>query len=271
MTPKQRRIAHVIGLVVFAGIALFAFYRAPPDVSRLKVQWLAFAVFLAGLAMLCQGLQNIAFLRQELAPAKLGWAIWFASEKAWLNSIFPAKAGTAGAIVVLHKKLGITWGKYVRFMFLCSGTTAVASIAALIVMLIPTIAGICAALALFVVCTGLLVYVYPLTWPRLYALGVLSIVNLGVLSAGVGACLAGLGYETHFRDIAPIGVVMNLLSIVAITPGNFGVREATLSLLTPVMPLGFSVIIQGSTCYVFSRLLASLGLATALRGYALAD
>ncbi|HKE49385.1 MAG TPA: hypothetical protein VKB52_15070 [Rhodanobacteraceae bacterium] len=271
MTPKQRRIVHVLGLAVFAGIAVYAFYRAPPDVSRLKVQWLVFAVVLAGIAMLCQGLQNVAFLRQENAPAKLGWAIWFASEKAWLNSVFPAKAGTAGAIVVLHKKLGIRWDRYVRFMLLCSGTTAVASLAALAVMLLPTVAGIAAAIGIFVVCTAALVFVYKMTWPRLYALGILSVANLAVLSGGVGACLIGLGYPVGIRDIAPIGVVMNLLSIVAITPGNFGVREATLSLLAPVMPLGFSVIIQGSTCYVFSRLLASLGLATALRGYALAD
>lgn len=271
MTPRQKMIIHAAGLVLFAAIVVVAFYRAPPDVSRLRIGWLALAIALSAVGTLIQGLQNVAFMRQENASASLAWSVWFASEKAWMNSILPAKAGTAGAIMMLHKRHGLSWSRYVRFMVFCSGTNAVASVAALIVMLSPGIATALLAAVAFVILTAALRLVYRLTWGWLYALGVLGLVNLAVLSAGVGACIRGLGYAAGVSDIAPIGVALNLLSIVAITPGNFGVREAALSLLTPLMPLGFSVVIQGSTCYVFSRLITTLGLATMLRGHALRD
>lgn len=265
MSPLRRRLVQGASFSVFVIILAIAARHAPPNLERVRPAWLAAGFVLAALTTILQGVQNDMFLRHEGNPAGIGWATWFAAEKAWLNSILPAKAGTATALVILQRKWGLNWTRYLRFMMLCGGVSAVTSVAAMIVLVVPTLPASALAALAFTVLTAAIRPIFRLPWGALALLGALGLLNLAVLSGGVAACLYGLGHALHLSSIAAIGVAMNTLALVAVTPGNFGVREAALAMLAPLVALDFGIVVQGAACYVFLRLLASLCIASVLR------
>lgn len=268
MTPRRKKLLHALGLLVFAVVLVVSLLKTPPDLRRLDAQWLAFSAMLATVAIAIQVAQTTIFLRSQSFASNWTWATWFTAEKAWVNSVFPAKIGTAGAIVYLKSALGMEWSRYLRFMLLCAGLATAASAAGMLALLWPGPAGTLGALAAYAICALPLRFLYHLRVRHFLVLACLGLGNLIALTLGVGACLLGLGFDGSFSDIAPVGVLLNLLSVVSVTPGNFGFREAILTLASPLLALDFGAVVQASTCYVFLRLLIALVTATALRSHA---
>ncbi|HEY9036605.1 MAG TPA: hypothetical protein VIM96_07815 [Pseudomonadales bacterium] len=270
MTVAGRRVLHAVGLLCFAVIIGWAVYRSPPDLFLIKWYWLLAGFLLAGLASAVQGLQMALFLKHEQSVATLRWSFWFTAEKAWMNTVFPVKAGTAGALLLLDRKMGVSWARFVKFMLLCSGLTAGVSIAAALAIL-PDAVPVLVPVLVLMLAVLLSRALYPIRWGVLSTLTLLALAHLMLLSLGIAACLAGLGHGSTVIGIVATGVILNLLSIVSVTPGNFGVREVVLTAVAPLLALDFSVIVQGAACYVILRLFASLLIATVLRGGALTD
>lgn len=265
MNAKRRRWVHGIGLIVFAVVLVFSVRESPPDLRRLEIGWLLVASVMVALTIGLQVFQTSIFLRAEGVAATWTWSAWFTSEKAWMNTVFPAKVGTAGAMLYLDKAHGIDWHRYLRYMLMCGGVTAAASISVASALLFGGVAGAIAAALVFLIAMLVANLAYPLPHGSTLTLAASSVATLATLTLGVGACIRGLGHDGDWHGLLPVGAILNLLSVVAVTPGNFGFRELVLASAAPLLDLDFGVVVQASTCYVFLRLLASLALATALR------
>src|SRR5690606_7992167 len=90
-------------------------------------------------------------------------------------------------------------------------------------------------------------------------------VNMVLLTLGVAGCVVGLGHDIGAADVLKTGATLNALSVVSITPGNFGIRELVLASLRSAVDIDVALILQGSSAYVLLRLVVSLAIATALR------
>lgn len=272
MSKRNRFILHISGLLLFAIIASYAIYNSPPDLSKIKSTELFAGFLLSALAIYVQGLQISIFLQNEVAAKNPIWTTWIVAEKAWVNSIFPAKAGTMTSLLVMQKKWNISWLDYSRFIFFCGLVTGIISIFSAIILIFPYWSICLAVSCILALAISILQKIaYPLSYKNsVYIVG-LAILTILILSAGIGACIHGLGYTAELKDYIAIGITLNLLSIISVTPGNFGIREICLGLLSPLLPISFEAIIQGATCYVVLRLLASLLIASVTRPIALSN
>ncbi len=260
-----RRIVGVLGFAVFAVALAFALHQVAPKIERIHAVWLI-PMCLAILASLAvQMEQIIVFLRSRGHKETRLWAAWFASEKGWLNVAIPAKAGTIGAVAVMVKRHDLTWTHYAAFMMLCGFLTALVSLGgALFLFLNARVAlGVWAMIVL-----GLLAV------PRLPGdrgrssrthLLLLSLINLLAISFGLVSALRVLGIHEGFVELFPAGIILNLLSLASLTPGNFGLREAVLAALSPILTVSLAQLILASATFVIGRLALAFLLATGLR------
>jgi uncharacterized membrane protein YbhN (UPF0104 family) len=66
--------------------------------------------------------------------------------------------------------------------------------------------------------------------------------------------LRGLGLHASWVDVAYLGVVLNVLAQVSITPGNLGVRELVVGGLAPQLQISMATGILASSLMVSLRL-----------------
>lgn len=260
-----RKSLTLLGFVVFIAALAFALHRAAPRIDQIDAAWLI-PMGLAILASLVVQMEQIVvFLRSRGGRESRQWAAWFASEKAWLNVAIPAKAGTIGAVAVMVKRHGLPWTEYLAFMLLCGLLTAVVSLGgAFFLFLDASLAmAACVAVALALVAMPRLPGDRGRA-SRIY-LVLLAFANLMVISMGLVFALRALGIYGEFIEVFPVGIALNVLSLASLTPGNFGVREAVLVALSPILTVSFAELILASTAFVIGRLALAFLLATLLR------
>lgn len=263
-----RKALVVLGFAVFAVAIGLALHRAVPRIAEINTDWLL-PMFLAVFVSLAVQMEQITvFLRTRGGQESRRWAAWFAAEKAWINVAIPAKAGTVGAVAVMAKRHGLPWTEYAAFMLLSGLLTAASSLGgALFLFLDPLIAvGACLAIGLFLMALPSLPGDRGRA-SRIYLI-VLSVANLMAIALGLVFALRVLGITSEFTELFPAGIALNLLSLASLTPGNFGVREAVLAAIAPLLAVPFSELILGATMFVIGRLGISFLMATALRGVA---
>jgi uncharacterized membrane protein YbhN (UPF0104 family) len=265
---RLQRTLGVLGFAVFTAALAFALHRAAPRIEHIDPVWLI-PTCLAVLASLAvQMEQIIVFLRSRGLKDSRRWAAWFACEKAWLNVAIPAKAGTVGAIAVMVRRHGLPWTEYLAFLLLCSLLTAAASLGGALFLFLDTKLAIASSIAV-----GLALIAIPRLpgdqgrGSRFYLL-FLAIANLMAISLGLVFALRSLGIAGGFVDLFPAGIALNLLSLASLTPGNFGIREAVLAALSPLLTLTFAQLILAATTFVIARLSLTFLLATVLRNVA---
>jgi len=260
-----RRTLAVFGFAIFAGALAFALHRAAPRIEQIDVVWVIpmCLVVLASLAVQME--QIIVFLRSRGGEETRRWAAWFASEKAWLNVAIPAKAGTIGAVAVIVKRHGLPWTEYVAFMLLCSLLTAAVSLGGILFLFLNALVALSACLVL-----GLVLIAMPRLpgdrgrSSRLYLL-ILALANLLGISLGLVSALRVLGIAGEFVELFPAGIALNLLSLASLTPGNFGVRETILAMLSPMLTVTFAEVTLAASLFIIARLAVAFVLATLLR------
>lgn len=93
----------------------------------------------------------------------------------------------------------------------------------------------------------------------------LSLINLLAISFGLVSALRVLGIHEGFVELFPAGIILNLLSLASLTPGNFGLREAVLAALSPILTVSLAQLILASATFVIGRLALAFLLATGLR------
>ena len=260
---------NLVGLGLFSLICGYAVYISPPNVFEVNIIWAIPLILSAFTLLASQAVQTAIFCRVESLEVPVIWSVWFAAEKAWLNAVAPAKAGTVSAVLLLQKKYAIHWNRYVRFMLYIAANTFVLSLILLVLVLVDF--GVLMGLSLSALFFTILALkrVYQVSIFEFVLTSLSLTVQLICLSSGVAFGMLGLDYKIDLNDIAFIGALLNLLSIVSLTPGNFGVREALLAAFSQFTNLDLYEIVQASTVFVFVRLMISLVTATALRGIAL--
>jgi hypothetical protein len=102
---------------------------------------------------------------------------------------------------------------------------------------------------------------------RAYLL-ILAIGYLASISLGLASSLKILGIGEGTLELLPAGIVLTLLSLVSLTPGNFGVREAVLAAVSPVLPAPLAKIIVASAIFVVARICLTFLIASSLRNHA---
>lgn len=266
----DRRWLHVVGLLAFAAATVYAVRHQPPEMRDIAPGWLALGSLLALASTFLQAIHTHVFLAERPIAGRLLVATWLTAERAWLNTLLPAKAGTLTAMAVISSKLGISMARYVRFAVLSATVTAMISLVGVAALLVQdpwARAAIIASVLLLVPASR---WIYPVLPGQAFSLVGSGILTLLTISAGISTCIVGLGHASlTTQDSASIGLVLNLLSVVAITPGNFGVRELLLAAVSPILEVDMAVVLQGSACYVVLRLAASALLAMLLRPRAL--
>lgn len=269
MKPRNRRLLNIIGLGTFLIVLGIAIYDSPPNLYEISYGWLGLAAFASTIAVATQAAQSLLFMNAEGVKCSWQWATWFASEKAWINTMLPAKAGTAAAVALLQAKFSVAWSRYLRFLAQCTVIAIAATLAGAALLLMNSMSGALAGTAIFLGASVGSRFFYRASIGQTSILAALAVINLLALTGGLVACLVGLGYETSLLGIAPAAIALNLLSVASITPGNFGIREIVLAALSPLIPISFGSVIQASTCYVFIRAMTSFVVATLLRNKAL--
>lgn len=266
----DRRWLHVLGLALFVIVTGYALYRQPVVLREIDPLLILAGLLLASAATLLQGLHTYVFLGRREMQGRLLLATWLSAERAWLNTAFPAKAGTIATVAVISGKLKLGIASYLRFSGLSAGITAAISVVGAALMLLDDPWLRVAAVASMGLLLPLSRLVHPVRTPELALLVASAGLNLVAISLGIAVCILGLGHDPlSLQDAISVGLALNLLSIVSITPGNFGVRELALALIAPLLGADVEVVLQGSACYVVLRLGASALIALVLRARAL--
>lgn len=265
----DRRWLHATGLALFVVVTGYALYQQPVVLREIDPLLILAGLLLASAATLLQGLHTYVFLGRKAMQGRLLLATWLTAERAWLNTAFPAKAGTIATIAVISGRLKLGMASYLKFSGLSAAITAAISVVGAALLLLDNPWSRIAAVASMGFLLPLSRWVHPVKASELLLLIASAGLNLVAISLGIAVCIVGLGHDPlSLQDAVSIGLALNLLSIVSITPGNFGVRELALALVGPLLGADVEVVLQGSACYVVLRLGASAFIALLLRGKA---
>lgn len=219
------------GYLLFAAATGYGLWHAPPQTWTLEPLWLGAAVLLALFLLLLQTLHVALFLRHHRLEQNWLWLTLFTTRKGVLNTLMPAKTGTLVLLRMLTSNYPqLRWHDYLRYMLLGMLVTLLASLLALAGLLLGPAAGALLTLAAFGLCL-LLSRVRRAYLPCLPGLFLLAGASYLVLLGAIWAVLQGMGHPLDFVQASALGITLNTLSQLAITPGNLGARELLLGLV----------------------------------------
>jgi len=260
-----RKIAHVVGIALFIVLTIYAVRSQPISPQQIDPHLLIVSCLLAAASVVFQsGVVYVLLPALSLGERSLV-AVWLTAEKAWLNSVAPAKAGTIASSAILVRRYGISISSNVRLLVANGAITLCLScLGALFLLVQPTLAALMAIpiLGMLLVAAW---YVSGAEIGHIALIAGCASVNMVLLTLGVAGCVVGLGHDIGAADVLKTGATLNALSVVSITPGNFGIRELVLASLRSAVDIDVALILQGSSAYVLLRLVVSLAIATALR------
>lgn len=258
------RARFVAGYILFGGVLIYAFRRAPEEVWRLAPGWLALALGVIVLMMLMQWAQVTLFLRAHGVRPGWYWPLMFTLKKGILNTVLPAKSGTLVLVHLLTQRYPVRWHDYLQFSMTAGVASLIISALALAWLIFSPAVFVPVLLATLAVCYVAsrkisAIYMTHLPMLLLNGLGQYACVLLTFWSI-----LCGMGYFIGIRDASYFGVALNTLAQFTITPGNVGVRESVMGMLAPYLAMPVAVgIIAGGVFYVlrttvFGAMLAAL-------------
>lgn len=258
------RARFAAGYILFGGVLIYAFRRAPEEVWRLAPGWLALALGVIVLMMLMQWAQVNLFLRAHGVRPGWYWPLMFTLKKGILNTVLPAKSGTLVLVHLLTRRYPVRWHDYLQFSMTAGVASLIISALALAWLIFSPAVFPPVLLTTLAVCYAAsrkisAIYMTHLPMLLLNGLGQYACVLLAFWSI-----LCGMGYFIGIRDASYFGVALNTLAQFTITPGNVGVRESVMGMLAPYLAMPVAVgIIAGGVFYVlrttvFGAMLAAL-------------
>ena len=249
-----------VGYAAFIAAVVYGVNNAPEAVWRIQPAWLLLAVAVLAVSILFQVTQVVIFLRAHGIEGEWFVATLFTLRKTVLNVLLPARSGTLLVLQTLTGRYPVKWYEYVHFSLVASVASVAVSLAAAAFVWLGWQAGaaICAVIAVAAVAAA--------RWVRLRYLdrmgGLLAVAAGMYLSflAGFWGLINGLGWDLNLAQAATFAILLNVLALVSITPGNLGVREALLGAVAPLMAVPVSVGILVGACFYVLRLMVGAAL-----------
>lgn len=257
-TSLWRWIRISIGYAAFVAAVVYGLKNAPAAAWQIDPAWLALAIIAMGISIFFQVVQVVIFLRAHEVSGEWFVASLFTLRKTVLNVLLPARSGTLLVLQTLTKRYPVKWYQYVHFSLVASAASlGVSVVAAAFVWLgwreglVLSVAGIVATM----------VIARNVRLRYVDRMGGLLVVATGMYISflmGFWCLINGLGWNLNIGQAAVFAILMNLLALVSITPGNLGVREAMLGAVAPLLSVPVSVgILVGACVYVIRLLLGA--------------
>jgi len=213
--------------------------------------WLIAVVPFVLLNLFLQVIQTRIFLhnRGVVIP---GWRIpvHFTLKKAVLNIVMPIRTGTLLMLRTLTNHYPVRGIEFVGFM-------VVASLYSLLISILGA-AWLFLSGGWFIFCLILLVVLLIVVRnsPQVPFSGCTSsqfLISLGMFATytgGLWSLFLGFGHALPTRETIMMAVILNLLSLVNITPGNMGIREMVMGAIAPMLSVPITVgILAGATFF----------------------
>ncbi|RME33423.1 MAG: hypothetical protein D6786_07755 [Gammaproteobacteria bacterium] len=249
------RLRLYAGYLLFAGTVIWGVWHAPPELWALDLPWLLLAAAMALLVFLLQALHVALFLRYHRLPPDWPCIALFTARKGLLNTILPAKSGTLVLLRTLTRRYPeLRWHDYLRYMLLGVVVSLMVSLLAALGLVLDPLPFTLA--CLFV--TAVLVLLSRLETAYLGCLPALALIATGlylVILCSIWAVLRGLGHALDFPQASQLGITLNTLAQISITPGNLGARELLLGLVGRGLELPVSVGILAGAIFFTIRVL----------------
>ncbi len=253
-----RRVRIWLGYAAFVAAVVYGLKTAPAAAWQIDPAWLALAVVALGLSIFFQVVQAVIFLKSHDVSGEWFVAALFTLRKTVLNVLMPARSGTLMVLRTLTRRYPVKWYQYVHFSLVASMASLGVSMLAAGFVWLGWFEGLVISIA------GIIVTMVVARYARLRYLdrmGGLLLVATGMYLSflmGFWCLINGLGWNLNLGQAAVFAILINLLALVSITPGNLGVREAMLGAVAPLLSVPVSVgILVGACVYVLRLLLAA--------------
>lgn len=239
------------GYMLFGGVIVYAFYHAPDEIWRLKLQWVAGAAVAMFAMMLLQMLQVVVFLRFHEVEHGWYWPTLFTVKKGILNAVLPARSGTLVLMRILTQRYPVKWHQYLRFSLVAASASLLMSGLAVAWLVLSN----AAFLFIFVGCI-LGSYFLSRFFPTFYVGRYLTLLAIalglyGTMLLAFWCLLRGLNISVGFKDASYFATAVNTLAQLPLTPGNMGIREVVTGMVAPYVRLDPSVgILAGGIFHV---------------------
>lgn len=249
-----RKIKYPFGYSLFAVVLGYSLWNAPGEFWQIHSEWLILTILVNLVMFLLQYWQIRIFLQCHGVSSKGVFPALFNARRGVLNTLLPARSGSLLLLHTLSSKYGIKWHSFLIFSLITAGCAFWVSLLAAVWLLLPWFYGVGILLSSIVI--GLYIgkrysnkYI-----SRLWELLLLSV---GIYLSTVFmffSILRGLGYELDLSQVGYFAVVLNVLAQIAITPGNVGVREVMVGMMSPYLALPVSVGVIASSMILVLRL-----------------
>lgn len=251
------------GYGLFGVVVAYAFYHAPDELWKLRLQWVVVAAFAMIVMMIFQTLQVIVFLRIHHVKHGWYWPTLFTVKKGILNAVLPARAGTLVLMHMLTRRYAVKWHQYLRFTLVAASASLVMSALAVAWLILVPVQFLFLFLGVALSC-----YLLARLFPGYYvgrSLTLLIIASglFGTMLLAFWCVLKGMGISVEFRDASYFAIAVNILAQLPLTPGNMGIREVVTGIVAPYVLLGVSTgILVGGIFHVLRTAVYALVMLT---------
>ena len=240
-----------LGYILFIAAIAYALYTHPVNAWQLDIYWLATLIPVFLLMFVLQVAQFLIFVKHHGKPQDWSLPMLFTARKALLNTVLPVKSGTVALLYMVTRQYQLRWHDYLRFV-------VVASIISLLVSMIAVMCVINLMVAfIMLLCTFGVSYIAAKRSPGYLKQAMPLLINAALMFismlAGIFLALQSIGADISFIASTYAAIVLNTLAQLSLTPGNIGIREAALGMLSPHLAISPSVAIMASAVFFVIR------------------
>lgn len=248
------KIKYILGYLFFIAIVSYGVINTDfSKISKISIGWLLVSIAVSIVMYLAQYLQIKIFLRYHNVTNQWIKTAIFTAKKGALNTILPARGGTLVLLASFIKNNNLKYKDFILFMLVSGLTSITLSFVGFFFIFMDKIYG------LIIVGITILVIVNAkkIKIPYgeiLFKIYLISLTFFGCNLLLVFCILRGLNYGVNFLGASYFTIALNILSQFSFTPGNMGVREATMGLISPYLSIPISVGITSGAVLLFIRL-----------------
>lgn len=257
---RWARLRAWAGYALFAGILAWAMADAPQVLWQADPLWLAAVVPFTLLNLFFQVIQTRIFLHDRGVETP-GWRIpaHFTLKKAVLNIVMPIRTGTLLLLGMLTNHYPVRSMDFVGYMVVASLYSLLISLLGAVWLFLP---GVWFASSLILLLLFLTLARHSPKIPFSGCTLSLFLNSLGMFvtyTAGLWFLFLGFGHALPPRETVVMAVILNVLALVNVTPGNMGIREMVMGAIAPMLAVPITVGILAGAAF-FSIRLAMVGL-----------
>lgn len=246
------RSRYWLGMSLFFIAVIYSVHKAPDTIWNLDFGWLTLVIVFVLIMFVAEILQFVLFLKYHKIKSSLLIPIRFTIQKSILNSLLPAKSGTLLILHILTRHYRLGWYEYLKYMITASVMMLVVSGTAFLGILLSPFLFYPFVVMLFL---GSWFVGRRIQWGYLGQTMPLLLVSICLYMCRLlifWALLRSIGDSVGFTEASYFAIVTSVLAQVSITPGNIGVREVILGVISPYLSLPLSLgVIVGATFQVF--------------------